>query len=325
LTKTNKELYEAFCKEHADLPLFLQKWWMDAVCIGKEWDVFLYEEKKKIRAVFVFHYVEKRGFKFILQPQLTQYNGVWIDYPSAVSAQEKRSLEKRIMYFFIDKLETEKYTYYEQNFHHSIVNWLPFYWKGFQQTTRYTCQINDLSDTDKCFANFAPSKQSQVRKTEKELIVDFDCPANEFYETLKEHLHLRGKKISYTQTLFMHLYHACVSRGQGKIIAVRNKDNQLYAALFLVWDATSAYLLITTMHPHYRSSGASSRMVMEAIKYVSDKVQTFDFEGSMDEAIEMSFSHFGTEQTPYFNIRKSNSLLFDMLLKIKKYYKSRYE
>jgi hypothetical protein len=318
---TNKDRYEQFCKEQTHIPIFLQKWWMDAVCIGKQWDVFLYEEKEQIVAVFVFHYVSKYGLKFILQPQLTQYNGIWIDYPPCISAHKKRSLEKRIMYFFIAKLEAEKYVYYEQSFHYSIVNWLPFYWKGYEQTTRYTYQLKDLSDMGKCFSNFSPSKQRQIKKTFKDLVVDFDCSEEEFYRAATDNLHLKHEKISYSKPLFMCLYQACISRGQGKIIAIRNKNSQLYAASFIVWDSMSAYFLLYTIHPEHRSSGASSRMLWEAIQYLSDKVNIFDFEGSVNEAIELSYSRFGTEQLPYSTIKKSKSFLLNLLIKKKKHTK----
>ena len=38
---TNKELYREFCKKNHHLPIFMQDWWLDAVCAGKEWDVML--------------------------------------------------------------------------------------------------------------------------------------------------------------------------------------------------------------------------------------------------------------------------------------------
>ncbi|MDR0606095.1 MAG: GNAT family N-acetyltransferase [Bacteroidales bacterium] len=314
---TNKDRYEQFCRKQTNIPVFLQKWWMDAVCMGKQWDVFLYEENGQIMAVFVFHYVNKYGLKFILLPQLTQYNGIWIDFPHCISAHKKRSLEKKIMYSFIAQLEAEKYVYYEQSFHYSIVNWLPFYWKGYKQTTRYTYQLKDLSDMEKCFSKFSSSKQRQIKKTTNDLIVDFDCSAEEFYRAATDNLQLKHEKISYSKQLFMNLYQSCFSRGQGQIIAIRNKNRQLYAASFIVWDFMSAYFLLYTIHPEHRSSGASSRMVWEAIQYVSDKVNVFDFEGSVNEPVELSYSRFGTEQLPYFTIKKSKSFLFSLLVKIK--------
>ena len=39
---TNKERYREICESgEYNIPLFLQYWWMEAVCKGKKWDVAL--------------------------------------------------------------------------------------------------------------------------------------------------------------------------------------------------------------------------------------------------------------------------------------------
>ena len=36
----NKEVYKSLCQtEGSRIPLFLQHWWMETVCAGKQWDV----------------------------------------------------------------------------------------------------------------------------------------------------------------------------------------------------------------------------------------------------------------------------------------------
>ena len=38
----NKEIYRELCEtEGSAIPLFLQYWWMETVCEGKQWDVLL--------------------------------------------------------------------------------------------------------------------------------------------------------------------------------------------------------------------------------------------------------------------------------------------
>ena len=43
---TNKEQYSAWIKTQHKLPIFMQPWWLDAVCAGKEWDVVLVQKLK---------------------------------------------------------------------------------------------------------------------------------------------------------------------------------------------------------------------------------------------------------------------------------------
>ena len=63
---SNKERYYNFCNSGKDVPLFLQPWWMNAVCKAKDWwEVFLYEENDEIKGVFICNIVKKTGLKMI--------------------------------------------------------------------------------------------------------------------------------------------------------------------------------------------------------------------------------------------------------------------
>ena len=305
----SKECYRQLCAEKETIPLFMQAWWMEAVSEGKNWNVIFSKKNDCIVGVLVYHYVTKFGFKFIVQPQLTQYNGIWIDYPENLASYKRLSLEKEVISDLIAQLESRKFVYYSQNFHCSVTNWLPFYWKNFRQTTRYTYQIKDISNPDKCFEQFVPVKKQHISKAEKHLSVDYSMSGEEFYSIAKQNLDKSNQKIFYSKNLFLNLYNSCCSHQQGLILAVRDSDSHLHAAVFIVWDNMSAYYLITTISPKFRSSGASSLMVWEAVKKASKTSKTFDFEGSMNENIEHSFRQFGAEQVPYFAITKHNSFL----------------
>jgi hypothetical protein len=318
---SNKEKYRKLCNEKP-IPLFMQAWWMDAVCCeGKKWDVLLVEQNEEIKASLVYHVVNRLGFKLIIQPQFTQYNGIWIDYSGSINNQKKYVFEKEIMNDFIEQLKQLKINYFEQNFHHSITNWLPFYWNGFKQTTRYTYQINNLTDIENIYSSFSYAKKKQIKKTEKDFKVDFSIEAKEFYELHKHSLSTDGKKIAYSMALFQSIYNAATAKEQGAIIGIRDLNNNLHAALFIVWNSDTAYNLISAINPLYKSSGASTRVVWEAIKFLSNKTTIFDFEGSMIEGVAQSFQQFGTEQVPYFNISKLNSKSLSILLRIKQSWK----
>lgn len=321
MSVSNKEKYRKLCEEK-NIPLFMQAWWMDAVCFeGKKWDVLFAELEGEIKGVLVYHIIQKFGFKLILQPQLTQYNGIWIDYPSSVNEDRKLSLEKKIMDTLTEQLEQKDIHYFSQKFHYSITNWQPLYWKGFKQTTHYTFQIKNISNTDEAYNSFSYAKKKQLKKAANGFSINLSMSAKAFYELHNKSLLANGKKISYTESLFQSIYQASISREQGAIISAKDKHNNIHAALFLVWDNESAYDLISTINPDYKSSGASTLVVWEAIKMLSNKTKRFDFEGSMIEGVARSFQQFGTEQIPYFNISKTNSKSLSLLLKLKQLWK----
>ena len=137
MTSVKKE-YELFCEQQNYIPVFLKPWWMDAAAGKDNWQVLLYKEGEKTLASFVYFTKKKFIFNLITIPKHTPTTGLWIDYPSNLSPSHKLELEKKVIFFFVEKLP-KKIDYFITSIHYSFKNWLPFYWKGFNQTTKYTC------------------------------------------------------------------------------------------------------------------------------------------------------------------------------------------
>lgn len=314
---TAKERYRELCMEEKNIPLFCRDWWMDAVCFD-HWDVFLAEEKGEIVGALPYHLKKKLGFRCVLQPQLTQYNGIWLKKRQTESEHARLSYEKKVFNQLIEQLEQLNLSFYQQCFHMSINNWLPFYWKGFRQTTRYTYLISSIGNPEKVFARFSPAKQRQIRKCEGKLHLSMEMRPDEFYSHHKQSLKERGEEISYSYELFLRIYKATQKQNAGQLFSIKDSEGNIHAALFTVWDHTSAYTLLYSISPKHASSGASTLIIWEAIKHLVHKTRNFDFEGSMVEGIENSYRQFGTVQKPYFQIEKSYSRLFSLLFSLYK-------
>jgi hypothetical protein len=309
-----KEKYREFCEQESTLPIFSQAWWLDAVA-GDNWDVCLVEKGNEIQATMPYVVKKKYGLTLLTQPQLTQNLGPWIKL-STTKYSKQLSQQKDLMEALIDQLP--KYHYFSQNWHYSQTNWLPFYWRDFEQTTRYTYIIEDLSDFDKVFGEFEHSKRKNIKKSEALVNVVFDISAEDFYNNHKLTLSKQGSDISYSFDLFKNIYEEGYKRGQARTIGAYDSEGNLHAALFVIWDKMSAYDLISTIDPDYRSYGAASVLIRDAIKHVSKFVNKFDFEGSMIEPVERSFRQFGARQTPYSSVNHKSSRLLDMAFCIKK-------
>ncbi len=303
--------------EENSIPLFCRDWWMDAVCFD-EWDVLLTDEKGKIVGALPYHLRKKMGFRCVIQPQLTQYNGIWIKNKPATTDNDRLSFEKKIFSKLIEQLEQLGLSYYQQCFHMSITNWLPFYWRGYKQTTRYTYLIGSIGNSEKVFSRFSPAKQRQIRKCEGKLHLSLDMRPDEFYSHHKQSLKERGEEIIYSFELFQRIYKAAQAHGSGQIFTIKDDEGEIHACLFIVWDKTSAYTLLYSISNKHASSGASTLVIWEAIKFLLNKTKSFDFEGSMIEGIENSYRQFATVQKPYFLIEKSYSRLFNLIFSIYK-------
>ena len=311
---TNREKYRLFCETEENIPLFSKDWFLDSVCGVDNWDVALVEKGDDVVASLPFYKKKKATiFTIITLPKHTQTMGVYIKYPKQEQKYEKKlSYEKEVMTNLIEQLP--KVDYFDQSFHYSITNWLPFYWKGYTQTTKYTYVIENLSDTESVFKNFDNAKRRHIKRAEKIVEVKFDLPVKEFYEHHKMTLEKQGDEIAYSFEHFDSMYKSAYSHNAGKSIYAIDGEGNIHAAFFVVWDKNSAYYLISTIDPSFRSGGATSLLMKKIIEFLSTKTDRFDFEGSMIEPVEKSFRQFGAKQKPYFNITKIDSKILKPLV-----------
>ncbi|NLD98072.1 MAG: methicillin resistance protein, partial [Synergistaceae bacterium] len=119
--------------------LFQQPWWLDAVAPG-EWDAVVAEHGGRIVGRLPYIKKQRMGFTHIAMPQLTQTLGPWIE-PKEAKYPKVLAWQKDVMTELIERLP--KFDSFQQNFHYDVVNWLPFFWQGFEQTTRYTYVLPD--------------------------------------------------------------------------------------------------------------------------------------------------------------------------------------
>jgi len=308
----NRDKYREFCKIEEDIPLFSKDWFLDCVCGTDNWDVTLVERGGEIIASMPFYKKRKAIFNIITMPKHAQTMGVYLKYPEGQKYEKRLSYEKEVMTTLIDKLP--QVDYFNQSFHYSVTNWLPFYWKGYTQTTNYTYVIENLSDLEEVFQNFNHAKRKNIKKAEKFLEVRFDLSAEEFYENHKMTLKKQESEIGYSFEHFNRLYTSVYQHNVGRTIYAIDKEGNIHAGLFVIWDKNSAYDLISTIDPTFRNSGGATLLVKEMIKFVSTKTNKFDFEGSMIENVEKSFRQFGAKQKPYFDITKIDSKILKMVL-----------
>jgi hypothetical protein len=294
--------YTQFCAEHPDIPVFSQPWWLDAVCPG-QWDVILVEKKDRIIASFPYCKTKTRRFTHIEMPHLTQKLGPYIIYDSNKTSENKRiGYEHEVYNGIIERLP--KYDALSVNFDWKYKNWLPFYWNGFSQTTRYTYIIHGIKDHDTVQKNYSKSKKQPIQKAGKNFTVKFDLPKDVFFSYYMAVIHERGESVSFSKELFFRLYDAVYEQKSGRTMYCVDSQNNIHAINMVVWDNECAYYLLAMRKKEYNTSGGTELLVNEAIKYVSQFVDRFDFEGSMIKGVEESYRHYGAIQTEYYTISK---------------------
>ncbi len=296
----NKNRYREFCKTEQSIPIFSKDWWLDAVCGENNWDVVLVEKGGQIVATMPYYIKHKMGLKLIVQPLLTQHNGPYLKYPKGQKYYKKLSWEKKLIDELIEQLP--HFDSFSQNFSHMITNYLSFYWKGFQQTTRYTYIIENISleDLEK---NFETDIRRRRRKAEKMGVKVFESDDIEiFYKLNKMTFDRQGKKIPYSIEFIKNFYQKVKTNNACKMYFAKDNYNNIIAANFLVYDDTTVYYLMGGIEPTKKDLGGMDVVQFESIKFALQNGKRFDFEGSMIESIEKYFRSFGAKQVPYFAV-----------------------
>ena len=312
---TNKEKYYNFCEVEKTIPIFSQAWWLDAVC-GNAWDVCLVEKGGEIYASMPYQIKTSYGFTFLGQPPLTQNLGPWLISSTAkyskILGQHKDLMEELIS-------QLPKYHHFSQNWHYSLTNWLPFYWKGFQQTTYYTYAFDDLSNNKLLWNNLQNNIRTDIRKAQKlNLTVCTDLSIEAFIELNKMTYERQNIVVAYSANILKNLLNIAISRNQCQWFIAQGEKGNNHAGVLIVWDENSAYYLMGGGNPNLRNSGATSLCMWEAIKFASTVTKKFDFEGSMIESVERFFRAFGAAQKPYIHITKTPSKVLRIAKAFKK-------
>ena len=307
----NKEIFKEWCADHPEIPLFLQYDWMEIVAKPEQWDVAVIFSGNEVQAFMPYFKKRKLQFDIITIPPLTPYMGPWLHYPEGQKESTRLSFEKKMMEQLIAQLpKTDKFIQY---FHPEVTNWLPFFWNGFEQSTRYTYIIDDLSNSDKLYDNLQGNIRREIAKAQKSLTIS-ECDEVETLHSLKtKDFESKGQDVNYSGAYFNRVYEKLKAKDACKAWVASDSTGKAVASLLLVWDDDSAYYLAGAADPDKKNSGAMSLLMWTAILFSSSVTNAFNFEGSMIEPVERFFRSFGAKQTPYFEIRKTDSKLLKLL------------
>ena len=304
---SSKDLYRDFCASEPTIPIFSRDWWLDAVCGGAEnWDVALVEKGAKVIASMPYYLKKKAGFSLLTHPPLTQTLGPWFS-PSKAKYAKALTEQKDLMQALIDQLPA--FDLFVQNWNHHNTNWLPFYWRGFSQTTLYTYVLPDISDEDLIWSGLQANIRTDIRKAENrfKLTIRDDIGLDAFLRLNRLTFERQGKALPYSEEFVRRLDAACGERDCRKILIAVDSEGRHHAGVYIVWDENSAYYIMGGGDPELRNSGATSLCMWHAIRYAATVTRQFDFEGSMMESVERFFRGFGSRQTQYFRITKTPS------------------
>lgn len=299
----NKEKYKEFCLK-TYVPVYSKPWWMDAVCGEENWDVWLYISGGEIAAAMPYYLEYRQGYKYITKAILTQNNGIIFKENSDRKLVRQAEFEEKIINAACKYIESLQLDVYEQQYQTTFTNWMPFFWQGYTNILRYSYVIQDTSDMDKVWDGISSKYRNEIRKGQKLTSISEIIGVDDFYKEHEKVFLRQGKRCPFSIELWRRLYKTCLENNAGKILCSKDKEGNIHALLFLVWDERRVYQLLGGYIPEYSSSQAYPALIYHGIETAHKKGLMYDFEGSMIHQISIAFRQFGGVPMPYYRIRK---------------------
>lgn len=310
---TNKSDYKAFCNQH-NLPIFYQPWWLDVV--SKDWDVVVYKKSNQIFGVFPYEMKKKWGLTYLLPPILTPQLGPWLAYPDGQKNNTKLGYEKEIYSYLIDNLPKNQLSIVKLS--PSLSNTQPFQWKKYESSVKYTFILDSIKGkSDEVYNRLSSSTRKNINKATKLINVDASNDIDVLIDLSNQTFSRQGLENPYSANMIKTLFEEIQKKKLGKLLIARDNQGNAHAAMLLIWDNQSAYYLIGGADTRFRNSEAMSLLMWKSIELASDKVDLFDFEGTMVESVERFFRGFGGVQTPYYQLVKATPKWLKSIFKLR--------
>lgn len=304
-----KEIYKAICAQEDSLPVFLQCWWLEAVCT--KWNVAVAFKGESVTGVWPYALEQRFTVTMLRNPALTPYLGPHIFFPPDIKESNKDRFEHEVVAELLEQLpDTDVW-------HLSIQPGMKqaglFKNEGLRNTVQQTFLLDLTPTEEEIFQNFREPLKPNIKRAQTELTI------TESPELIKElfefHRYtLEEKRVANHATLerMERLMKACLEHNSGTIYAARTGD-VIDALVWNVWDGDQSYYFMGSKNPDSESKRAISALLWHTIlesKKRGNKV--FDFEGSMDPGVERFFRTFCARRELYLVLKKDGHILWKL-------------
>jgi hypothetical protein len=283
--------------------IYAHRWWLEALAPG---NVEIIEVRRGgvLQAAWPLVCVAVDRARHLGMPPLTQKLGI-LFAPSTGKLVEQQSMHQRLSGEMIAKLG--EFTTFSQNFHENYTDWLPFHWRGYTQTTRYTYVLEDIADSAALWAGMRPHHRKAIRKAQRQGVrVRDELPLDTFIELYRMTFARQKLQPPVTDQQIRRIDAAlCLNAGR-RIFGGVDGQGRVHAAIYVAWADGTAYYLMGGSEPGLRESGAQLLAMWEAVRFAATVAKRFDFEGSMLPGVERAFRGFAAKQVPYFAISKAS-------------------
>ena len=138
-----------------------------------------------------------------------------------------------------------------------------------------------MSNLDDVLSGFSRNKRKKLERLTLTYNAS-DVEPEEFYRFHAAACRQKNRTISYSREMLYVIVEKALQHSQCRLLGVRNADGELLAETLMVWDKTTAYMLVNTFDHDKPADGARERLTVEAIKLARELGVRLDFTCSRD-------------------------------------------
>lgn len=268
----------------------------------------------EIIGCFLYYTFHKFRFRCIISPPFTPDISLFYLNPSD-SVVGKATFLKNIATLLADYFDTRKAAFVQLNLPHHFIDTQPFIWKGYLSRNRYSYLVDLDASPDQLRANMASEKRKSLSKAAKDgLTVQTEIDPEIIYPLICQSLDRNG--IHANRQIIRKIVFSFAGKDVA-IARVAKQGNQPLGATFCLVSQQQAIYLFGGFDAENKHHGAGVSCMWNSMLDARERgLKWFDFEGSMNPAIERYFREFGGSLTPYFNVQKTSRLM-KLLLSMK--------
>jgi hypothetical protein len=292
------------------LPIFFHYDWLNIICGKDNWKVIYYKEKEEVVGVFTYYLSENR----IMMPKLAVFMGGILIDADQKNNYKKITTEIQFKEYIINQLP--KFKSFNQKWHYSFQNHLKFIHAQFQQTSKITYLLENIKNQTQCWNNLKSGLKSDIKRAEKKLVIKDQISNQVFYSLLSDTFKKNNESIPFTFEKLHDIVNYVTTNNKGKVFSTYTLEGELTNSILVIWDHETAYYLLSGSEQKHKSLGGNSLLIWHSIKYVSEFVNQYDFEGSMLPGVESYVRAFGGKQLFFNELWKSNDPIKNFIKKI---------
>jgi hypothetical protein len=282
------------CSDFLTPTIFHEEWWLDAAT-GGNFEVAEVTAGGRTVGRLPFQMTKRFGLRVIRMPTLTYFLGPAID--EGEGSPNTRFLKRlNITRELIEKLPRASWQYVKC--HAGITEVIAFQEFGFRAYVQFTHELTP-HPVDVLWQQMRNKTRNVIRKAEEQFSITELHDPLEFLQLYERNLDAKGIGNGLNGSRSRKLISASLDRQRGRVLAARDRDNQIVAANCCVWDEKSCFYLLSTRCDN-SGNGANSLLLWEAIKESARRGLVFDFAGLGNTGSVLLYSGFGSSVSARF-------------------------